>query len=126
RPGQQQCMRKNAPKPTPDWVAAATLWAAASRRAVRYALADDRRTLLCFANQRFVEYHPALMRVGEDHPTYLFLDLDPPEGDDFAHVVRAARLVHQALADSGLAGVVTTSGSTGLHVFGPLAAAVGL
>src|SRR5690606_40014686 len=61
----------------------------------------------------------------EDHPTYLILDLDPPEGDDFAHVVRAARLVHQALADSGLEGVVKTSGSKGLHVFVPLADDVG-
>lgn len=125
RPGQEPFMQKNVPKYTPDWVETTTMWAEASRREVRYALADDRRTLLWFANQRSVEYHPALMRVGEDHPTYLILDLDPPEGDDFAHVVRAARLVHQALADSGLEGVVKTSGSKGLHVFVPLADDVG-
>jgi DNA ligase D len=121
RPGQEPFMQKNVPKYTPDWVETTTVWAEASRRDVRYALADDRRTLLWFANQRSVEYHPTLMRVGEQHPTYLILDLDPPEGDDFSHVVRAAHLVRQALADSGLEGIVKTSGSKGLHIVVPLA-----
>ncbi|GAA0908596.1 ATP-dependent DNA ligase [Pseudonocardia zijingensis] len=125
RPGQEPFMQKNVPKYTPDWIETTTVWAEASRRQVRYALANDRRTLLWFANQRSVEFHPTLMRVGEPHPTYLVLDLDPPAGDDFAHVVRAARLVQQALADSGLEGVVKTSGSKGLHIFVPLADDVG-
>jgi bifunctional non-homologous end joining protein LigD len=120
RPGQEPFMQKNLPKYTPEWIGTTTMWAEASRREVRYALADDRRTLLWFANQRSVEYHPTLMRVGEWRPTYLVLDLDPPAGDAFPHVVRAAQLVRQALADTGLEGVVKTSGSKGLHVFVPL------
>ena len=47
------------------------------------------------------------------------LDLDPPD-DDFTKVVAAARLVQRALADSGLAGAVKTSGAKGLHVFVPI------
>jgi len=125
RPGQEPFMQKNVPKYTPDWIETTTVWAEASHRQVRYALANDRRTLLWFANQRSVEYHPTLMRVGESHPTYLVLDLDPPEGDDFAHVVRAAHLVRQALTDSGLEGTVKTSGSKGLHIVVPLADDVG-
>jgi bifunctional non-homologous end joining protein LigD len=125
RPGQDPFMQKNVPKYTPDWIETTTVWAEASRREVRYALANDRRTLLWFANQRSVEYHPTLMRVGETHPTYLILDLDPPEGDDFTPVVRAARLVQQALTDTGLEGIVKTSGSKGLHIFVPLADDVG-
>ncbi|OZM76689.1 non-homologous end-joining DNA ligase [Pseudonocardia sp. MH-G8] len=125
RPGQEPFMQKNVPKYTPDWVETTTVWAEASHREVRYALANDRRTLLWFANQRSVEYHPTLMRVGEPHPTSLILDLDPPADDDFAHVVRAARLVRQALDDSGLEGVVKTSGAKGLHVVVPLGAGVG-
>jgi DNA ligase D len=125
RPGQEPFMQKNVPKYTPDWIETTTVWAEASRREVRYALANDRRTLLWFANQRAIEYHPTLMRVGEPHPTHLILDLDPPEGDAFPHVVRTAALVRQALADTGLEGVVKTSGAKGLHVFVPLAEAVG-
>jgi bifunctional non-homologous end joining protein LigD len=125
RPGQEPFMQKNVPKYTPDWIETATVWAEASRRQVRYALAGDRRTLLWFANQRSVEYHPTLMRLGESHPSYLILDLDPPVGDAFSQVVRTAQLVRQALADSGLEGVVKTSGAKGLHVFVPLAESVG-
>ena len=118
RPGQQPFMQKNVPAHAPDWIRTTTVWAEASHREVRYALCDDRRTLLWFANQRAVEYHSTLGREG--HPTHLVLDLDPPVGDAFGHVVRAAELVGQALADSGLAGAVKTSGSKGLHVFVPL------
>ncbi|MEV0309818.1 DNA polymerase domain-containing protein [Nonomuraea fuscirosea] len=120
RPGQPPFMQKNLPKYAPDWVRSVSMWADSSRRQVTYALCDDRRTLLWFANQRAVEFHPALF-VG-NHPTHLILDLDPPEHDDsFALAVRGAFLVRQALEDSGLAGAVKTSGAKGVHVFVPVA-----
>jgi len=69
-----------------------------------------------------VEYHPTLMRAGDwEHPSYLILDLDPPEGDSFRQAVGAAHLVRQALADAGLVGAVKTSGAKGVHVFVPVA-----
>jgi bifunctional non-homologous end joining protein LigD len=120
RPGQQPFMQKNLPKYAPDWVARTTVWAEASHREIAYPLCDDRRTLLWLANQRAVEYHPALIRAGERHATYLVLDLDPPEGDDFGHVVRAAMLIRRALDDAGLAGAVKTSGSKGVHIVVPI------
>ena len=121
RPGQPPFMQKNVPGYAPDWIRTVSVWAEASKREVRYALCDDRRTLLWLANQRAVEYHPALMLAEQHHPTHLILDLDPPADDAFAHVVAAARLVQQALDDSGLAGAVKTSGAKGLHVYVPLA-----
>ncbi len=120
--GQAPFMQKNLPKYTPPWVQTVSLWAEASRREVTYALCNDRRTLLWFANQRAVEFHPALVRA--DHwasPTHLILDIDPPGEDAFGLAVRAARLVRQALADVRMAGAVKTSGAKGLHVFVPLA-----
>ncbi|GII84257.1 ATP-dependent DNA ligase [Sphaerisporangium siamense] len=121
RQGQEPFMQKNVPKYAPDWLRTVTLWAETSRREVSYALCDDRRTLLWFANQRAVEYHPGLATADRlDSPTHLILDLDPPEGDAFAMAVRAALLVRQALAADGLAGAVKTSGSKGVHVFVPL------
>jgi bifunctional non-homologous end joining protein LigD len=116
--GQQPFMQKNLPKYTPDWVPRVTMWAESSHREVSYALCDDRRTLLWFGNQRAVEYHPGLTRDGR--PRWLVLDIDPPEGDAFGLAVRAAHLVRQALADSGMAGAVKTSGAKGVHVFVPL------
>src|SRR5947208_1433908 len=124
--GQRPFMQKNVPKYTPPWVRTVSLWAETSQREVSYALCDDRRTLLWFANQRAIEYHPALVRAAElDRPTHLIMDLDPPEGDAFDLVVRAAYLVRQAMADSGLAGAVKTSGAKGVHVFAPLEGAGG-
>ena len=119
--GQEAFMQKNVPKYTPDWVPTVQLWAETSKRDVAYALANDRRTLLWFANQRAVEYHPTLVRADRlDHMTHLVLDLDPPEGDSFGLAVRAAHLVRRALDELGLAGAVKTSGAKGVHVFVPV------
>ncbi|HEU5271211.1 MAG TPA: hypothetical protein VFU36_14890 [Jatrophihabitans sp.] len=121
RPGQPPFMQKNVPKYTPDWLPTVTVWAERSRREIRYALCNELRTLLWFANQRAVEYHPTLYRIDQpNRPTHLILDIDPPAGGPFALAVGAALLVHQALADLGLAGAVKTSGSKGVHVFVPV------
>lgn len=125
RPGQPPFMQKNLPKYAPEWIRTVTVWAEASRREVAYPLCEDRRTLLWLANQRCVEFHPQLFRDQAAHPTHLVLDLDPPEGDAFPQVVLAARLVERALAESGLAGGVKTSGAKGIHIYVPLAADVG-
>src|SRR5687767_4431445 len=119
--GQEAFMQKNVPKYTPEWVQTVTLWAEASKRDVAYALCNDRRTLLWFANQRAIEYHPTLTRTDRpDRVTDLVLDLDPPEGDAFPQAVAAARLVRRALDEVGLQGAVKTSGAKGLHVFVPI------
>jgi DNA ligase D len=120
-------MQKNLPKYTPDWVERVPLWAEASKRTVTYGLCNDRRTLLWFANQRAVEYHPTLSRVDAlDHATHLVLDLDPPTSDGFAAAVAAAHLVHRALDDVGLVGAAKTSGAKGVHVFVPIDASVSM
>src|SRR5579872_6931910 len=119
--GQQPFMQKNVPKYTPSWVRTVTIWADASKREVSYALCNDRRTLLWFANQRAVEFHPALVRANRlDKPLFLVLDIDPPSGEGFAAAVRAAHLVRAALSEYGLSGAVKTSGAKGLHVFVPV------
>jgi len=120
--GQQPFMQKNVPAYTPDFVRTVTVWAESSRREVSYALCNDRRTLLWFANQRAVEYHPTLVRTDRwDSPDFLVLDIDPPADGEFGLVVRAALVVREALSSAGLAGAVKTSGAKGAHVFVPLA-----
>ena len=119
--GQAPFMQKNVPKYTPSWVRTVSMWAETSKRQVSYALCDDRRTLLWFANQRAVEYHPTLVRAPDwQHPTDLILDIDPPSGEDFGLAVRAAHLVRAALAEVGMTGAVKTSGAKGVHVFVPV------
>ena len=81
--GQEAFMQKNVPKYTPDWVATTRVWAGSAKREVAYALCNDRRTLIWFANQRAVEYHPTLVLA-----------------DRFDHVALAARPDQQQLPNS--------------------------
>jgi DNA ligase D len=119
--GQEAFMQKNVPKYAPDFVQTASIWAEASKRKVSYAICNDRPTLIWFANQRAVEYHPALAQL--EHPermTHLVVDLDPPESGGFASAVRVAHLVREVLGDIDLTGSVKTSGAKGLHIFVPI------
>jgi len=123
--GQEAFMQKNVPKYTPEWIRTVTIWSETSKREVSYALADDRRTLLWFANQRAIEYHPALVKVDRpDRMTHLILDIDPPEGAAFSVAVAAAHAVRAVLTDAGLDGAVKTSGAKGVHVFVPIEASM--
>ena len=125
RAGQKPFMQKNVPDYAPDWIKTVSLWAQSSSREVRYALCDDEQTLIWFGNQRAVEYHPTLSLAGSpDRPSYLVLDIDPPEGGEFGKAVGAAQLVHRALADLGLSGALKTSGSKGVHIYVPVDASV--
>jgi DNA ligase D-like protein (predicted polymerase) len=119
-------MQKNLPTYTPAWVQSVSIWAERPKRDIVYALANDRRTLVWFANQRAVELHPGLMTTDDpDHQTHLILDLDPPSDVDaaegFRRAVGATHLVKQVLEATGLAGAAKTSGAKGMHVFVPLA-----
>src|SRR5919112_902089 len=117
--GQGPFMQKNLPTYAPASIPTLDVPTQDGRRTVRYPVCDDRETLLWFANQRAVEYHPTLYRGHDfDAPTHLVLDLDPPAGSDsFARAVEAALLVRQALADAGMLAVAKTSGAKGVHVF---------
>lgn len=119
--GEDPFMQKNVPRSKPSWVRTVRIWSESSKRDVDYALCDDRPTLIWFANQRAVEYHPTLVRADRlDRTTHLVLDLDPPEGAGFAMAAAAAHLVRRVLEDAGLRGAVKTSGAKGVHVFVPI------
>ncbi|MEU2349436.1 ATP-dependent DNA ligase [Modestobacter sp. NPDC049651] len=120
RQGSAPFIQRDVPKGAPDWVRTVPTWSDRARREVHQVLVEDRRTLLWLANQRAVELHVPFSRTGDEQPTGLVLDLDPPDGADFAVVVAAARLARRALADAGLTAAVKTSGSTGLHVVVPV------
>ena len=119
--GQKPFMQKNLPSYAPAWLPRIVTWAHSSHREVTYALCEDRRSLLWFANQRAVEYHPTLVSAEHwDQATRVVLDVDPPADGPFGTAVEAARLVKGALDDLGVTGVVKTSGAKGVHVVVPI------
>jgi bifunctional non-homologous end joining protein LigD len=115
--------QKQTPAYAPPWVRTVTLPAESGRgkrTEVRYALCNDARTLVWFANQGSIELHPWLSRVDRlERPEYLVLDIDPP-GGRFDLAVRAALLCREVLAEHGLEAVAKTSGAKGVHVYVPL------
>jgi DNA ligase D len=121
--GQAPFMQKNLPAYAPGSIRTLDVATQDGRRVVRYPVCDDRQTLLWFANQRAVEYHPTLFHERMfDAPTHLVVDLDPPAGSDaFARAVQAAFLVRQVLSEAGMTALAKTSGAKGLHVVVPLA-----
>ncbi len=91
--GQRPFMQKNLPDHAPEWIERSPMWAESSQRTVDYAVCNDVRTLMWFANQRAVEYHVTLVCLSDlDAPTHLVIDLDPPEGAGFAAAARTERL----------------------------------
>jgi bifunctional non-homologous end joining protein LigD len=120
--GQAPFMQKNLPAYAPASIPTLEVATQDGKRVVRYPVCDDRETLLWFANQRAVEYHPTLFRgLAFDAPTHLVVDLDPPAGPDaFARAADGALLVRQALIDVGMTALAKTSGAKGVHVIVPL------
>jgi bifunctional non-homologous end joining protein LigD len=122
--GQRPFMQKHLPDHAPEWIDRAPMWAESSQRTVDYAVCNDQRTLLWFANQRAVEYHVTLVQLADlDAPTHLVIDLDPPEDAEFAAAAAAALRVREALDDLGLAAAVKSSGAKGVHVVVPITGA---
>jgi bifunctional non-homologous end joining protein LigD len=120
--GQAPFMQKNLPAYAPASIPTLEVATQDGKRVVHYPVCDDRETLLWFANQRAVEYHPTLFRgLAFDAPTHLVVDLDPPAGPDaFARAADGALLVRQALIDVGMTALAKTSGAKGVHVIVPL------
>jgi DNA ligase D len=123
--GQAPFMQKNLPAYAPASIRTLDVATQDGKRVVHYPVCQDRETLLWFANQRAVEYHPTLFRGHAlDAPTHLVVDLDPPTSiDAFARAAESALLVRQALSDVGMSALAKTSGAKGVHVVVPLAPA---
>lgn len=112
--------QKQVPDHFPDWIATEVIGSRHGDKAIRYAICNDRETLLYLVNTGSIELHPWLSRrATPDNPDFALLDLDPKQAP-FSDVVRIARTIGKILRGIGLRPYLKTSGKTGLHVVVPL------
>jgi bifunctional non-homologous end joining protein LigD len=113
--------QKDAAKDTPEWVKTATIRSEDKNKPVHYMIADDRATLLYLTNLGCIDHNPWSSRYDDqEHPDYIFFDLDPTPGTPFSAVAKLGRLLLGALEKLGMTAFPKTSGATGLHIFLPV------
>jgi bifunctional non-homologous end joining protein LigD len=107
---QAQCRNR------PPWVGTADV---VGRRGdvLEYCVIEEPATLAWLANLSTIELHPHLWTVAQpDRPTAVVFDLDPGPPAGLAAAARVALRIRERLRVDGLAPVVKTSGSLGMHV----------
>ena len=108
---------KRAPSPRPDWIETCSI-AHASGNVIDFPMVQDLASLLWVVNLGCIDLNPWYARCNDvDRPDYLHFDLDPVPGATWAGVVETAQLVRTALEGLGMAPIVKTTGSKGLHVY---------
>jgi bifunctional non-homologous end joining protein LigD len=118
--GGQRFFQKNAPSYFPGWIRRVEVGKEGGQ--LQHVVCDKPATLVYLANQACIEIHAFTSRVDKlDAPDQIVFDFDPPDGERFADVRRAALWARDLLeGELGLTSFVRTSGGRGLHVHVPL------
>jgi bifunctional non-homologous end joining protein LigD len=121
-PDGQVFFEKRCPPGHPKWVRTATIGGSAKRYpSFTGCLVDDLPTLVWVANLAALELHTHQARAADqEHPTAVVIDLDPGAPATIVDCCRVALDLRAMLDRLGLAAVVKTSGSKGLHLSIPL------
>lgn len=113
--------QKDAARETPDWVKTVAIASDSAGRSVNYMVANDRATLLYLTNLGCIDHNPWSSRYDDqEHPDYIFFDLDPSDGTTFETVVKFAKLLLETLESLEIKAFAKTSGATGFHIFVPI------
>lgn len=105
----------------PKWADTFKYVSESDGRERKYLVGKDDATLLFMANLGCIEMNPWSSTVEKpDNPTFCIIDLDPDQ-NSFEEVIETAQVTKQLLDDMGVPSYCKTSGSTGLHIYIPLA-----
>ena len=108
--------QKRVPVPHPEWLETVHINYPSGNEA-DFPVVTDAAGLAWIANLSCVELHTWHSRVPEvNKPDYLLIDLDPSEGNPWAHVREIAMAGKRVMDDLGLPCYPKTSGVTGLHI----------
>jgi len=106
----------------PDWVETVELHSKSADKDIEYLLCQNTASLLYMANLGCIEINPWSSKIQNlDNPDYTVIDLDPSEKNSFEEVIEVAQVAKEILDKAGIAGYCKTSGSSGLHIYIPLA-----
>lgn len=112
---------KRAPGHQPKWMQTASVDSDSMGGTIDFLLANDRESLMWFANMGCIEIHPFHSKADSlDNPDLAIFDLDPAAGSTWDQVIAGAKLLRVALEQLGLTGYPKLSGARGLHVYLPI------
>jgi bifunctional non-homologous end joining protein LigD len=104
------------------WLETKNIFSEYNDKNIKYLVCNDKETLIYMANLGCIEINPWFSRIDNlEQPDYFVIDLDPEE-IEFDKVIETAHCVKDVLDKAGALSYCKTSGSTGLHVYIPLAA----
>lgn len=113
--------QKDVKDKAPDWIKTFP-YTTSEGEDKEYAVGDDDATLLWIASLGCIEMNPWFSRVqSPDNPDFCIIDLDPDK-NTFDQVIEAALEVKKVLDAIDIPSYPKTSGSTGMHIYIPLAA----
>ncbi len=111
---------KRAPSPRPDWIEICSI-EHGSGSVIDFPMIQDRASLLWVINLGCIDLNQWYARCNDvDRPDYVHFDLDPGEGAGFDRVRETALIIREALDTLKMASFVKTTGSKGIHVYGPI------
>lgn len=107
----------------PDWVELFPYRSEDEDRDKNFLVCSNEASLLYMASLGAIEMNPWSSRVQKpDHPDWCVIDLDPSKKTTFDQVIEAAKVTKQVLDEAEIDCYCKTSGSTGIHIYIPLAA----
>jgi bifunctional non-homologous end joining protein LigD len=115
--------QKNVMDTAPDWAVTFPYRTADDNEDKEFLVGGDESGLLYMANLGTIEMNPWNSRTTHpDNPDWCALDIDPDKSNTFEQVIEVAQMIKEVLDSLKIKGYCKTSGSTGIHIYIPLAA----
>lgn len=112
---------KRAPTPRPDWIETCSI-EHESESIIDFPMVQDAASLLWLVNLGCIDLNQWYSRCDDvNRPDYLHFDLDPGDDTPFERVLEVAVIVRDVLHELEMPTYVKTSGSTGVHIYVPIA-----
>jgi len=112
---------KRVPDPHPEWLATCPI-THRSGSVIDFPMIQDLASLLWVVNLGCIDLNQWYARCDDiTRPDYLHFDLDPVPGARFSKVLEAAMVVREALESLDMRPLVKTTGSSGVHIYVPIA-----